>query len=80
MYYTYILLSECRKKTYTGCTDNIQRRLEEHNRGKVKSSRAYRPYSLLYLETYELLMQACQRERYFKTTTGRRELRKRFFS
>ena len=39
MYYVYILLNEAGTRTYTGVSDNVERRLQEHNAGKVQSSR-----------------------------------------
>ncbi|MCJ7772606.1 MAG: GIY-YIG nuclease family protein, partial [Desulfobacterales bacterium] len=38
MYYVYILLNEAKTRTYTGVADNVEKRLEEHNSGRVKSS------------------------------------------
>ncbi|MBW2180018.1 MAG: GIY-YIG nuclease family protein [Deltaproteobacteria bacterium] len=38
MYCVYILLNEAETKTYTGVTDDVEKRLKEHNSGRVKSS------------------------------------------
>ncbi|MBI3602587.1 MAG: GIY-YIG nuclease family protein [Candidatus Omnitrophica bacterium] len=78
MYYVYILLNYDKTHTYTGCTDNVERRLSEHNKGKVKTSKFYMPYTILHVESFNSLSEARQRERYFKTTSGRR-LMKQFF-
>ena len=75
MYYLYILMSEIRKRTYTGVSDDANRRLEEHNAGKVKSSRPYRPYKIIHTESFAELTEARQKERFYKSTTGRRRLR-----
>jgi len=75
MHYVYILISESEKQTYTGCTKNLELRLVEHNSGHVKSSRPYRPYRVLYFEQLESLKEARQRERYFKSTSGRRKIK-----
>lgn len=80
MFYIYILRSVNGKKTYTGSTQNLAERLKAHNTGRVKSSRGFMPYELIYTEEYGSLKEARQRERYFKSTTGRQELKKRFFS
>ncbi|MGE0267496.1 MAG: GIY-YIG nuclease family protein [Candidatus Omnitrophota bacterium] len=80
VYYLYILKSENYPKTYVGSTENLSRRFAEHNRRKVKSSKAFAPYGLIYSEEFCSLKQARQREKYFKSTSGRREIKKKFFS
>ncbi len=75
MYYTYILVSKDGRRTYTGVTSDLKRRFEEHNRGKVKSSKPYRPYEVLHYDCYETLAEATSRERFFKSTQGRRKLK-----
>ena len=75
MFHVYILRSQSGVKTYTGCTNNLERRLSEHNLGKVKSSRPYKPYLLVYSEEFVDLKQARSRERFLKSTSGRREIK-----
>ena len=50
MYYTYILLSIKDNKLYTGSTDDLKRRFEEHNNGKVPSTASRLPFKLIYYE------------------------------
>jgi len=76
MYYVYILMSMDGNRTYVGSTNDVVRRLEEHNRGKVKSSKSYAPYKIFYKETFNSFREARAKEAYFKTTSGRRELKK----
>ena len=76
MYYTYILISQDGRHTYTGSTDNITRRLNEHNGGKVKSSRFYLPYVILHVDEFQSFREARQKEKFYKTTSGRRILKK----
>jgi putative endonuclease len=75
MYYVYILLNEAKSRTYTGVTDDVNKRLAEHNAGKVKSSQPYRPYKVIHIESFETLKEARQKEKYYKSTSGRRRLR-----
>ena len=75
MYYTYILISKSGKRTYTGSTSNLQRRIIEHNRGKVKSSKHFRPYDLLQVEEFNTQKEAKEKELFYKSTIGRRKLR-----
>ena len=75
MFYTYILKSQLNKRTYTGSTSDINRRLGEHNRGKVRSSKAYKPYDILQVEEFQTEKEAKKREAFFKTSSGRKEIK-----
>ena len=75
MYHVYILLNETKTRTYTGVAADVDERLKKHNDGKVLSSRPYRPYDVIHVETYPTLKEARQKERFYKSTTGRRKLR-----
>ncbi len=75
MYYAYILINFDHTKTYTGWTSDIQRRLSEHNSGKNKSSKAYGPYSLVHFEEFQSIKEAMAREKFYKTTSGRRKIK-----
>jgi len=79
MFYVYILINETNTGTYTGVTDDIKRRLKEHNLGKVKSSNPYRPYKVIHMETFATLKEARQKEKFYKSTTGRRKLKQILF-
>jgi putative endonuclease len=72
MNYTYIL--ECRDKSlYTGWTNNIEKRLKEHNEGKgAKYTRGRRPVKLVYLEIFDTKEEAMRRE-FFIKRMGRKE-------
>lgn len=78
MFYVYLLLSEKDQRTYLGSTDNLERRIGEHNAGKNVSTRIRRPLRLIYKESYSNLSEARAREKYFKSRSGRRELKKIF--
>ena len=66
------------KKTYIGTTDNIERRLGEHNSGKSFYTKKYLPWVIVSLEKYETLVKARKREIYLKSGAGRRYLKKLF--
>ncbi|OGI19241.1 MAG: hypothetical protein A3J06_04325 [Candidatus Moranbacteria bacterium RIFCSPLOWO2_02_FULL_48_19] len=76
--YIYILLSLKDYKTYTGSTDNLEKRLKEHHNGKCKATVNRRPLQLIYSEKIDSLDEARKREKYFKTASGRRALKKIF--
>jgi putative endonuclease len=71
MYYTYILRSEINGHLYKGSTDNIETRVEQHNAGMVNYTSKYRPWKLVYFETFQTRSEAMARERFFKTGKGR---------
>ena len=75
MYYVYILLNDAKTRTYTGVTDDVNKRLADHNDGRVKSSQSYRPYKVIHTESFETLSEARQKEKFYKSTTGRRRLK-----
>lgn len=67
MYYIYILKSTKVNRYYIGCTSNIARRLNEHNSGKVSSTKAYSPWILIYTENFEDKSDAYKREKEIKS-------------
>ena len=75
MYYVYILKSTKDQRTYVGYCENVARRLQDHNAGRVDATKRRRPLKLLYTEDAPTLAQAKMRERYWKSGGGRRKLR-----
>lgn len=55
---------------------NLERRLKEHNSGKQKSTKGYLPWKLVYHEQFSTRTEAREREKYFKTGSGREFLKK----
>lgn len=53
MYFVYVLKSEVDGRLYKGLTQNIENRLKEHNNGKMKSTKGYIPWVLVYHEKSE---------------------------
>lgn len=76
MYYVYILRSKKDRKLYTGYSDDLQRRFDEHNKGKVFSTRYRKPFDLIYYEAYKNQQDATIREKFFKTQWGRNYLKR----
>lgn len=75
MHHVYILLNDAKTRTYTGVADDVNKRLAKHNAGKIASSRPYRPYKIIHTESFATLSEARQKEKFYKSTTGRRRLR-----
>ena len=59
---------------YTGQTDDLDRRLAEHNSGMSHSTKHGRNWKLLYSEEYETRIEAVRRERFLKSGVGRNYL------
>jgi putative endonuclease len=79
-YYTYVLLSLKDNEHYIGYTNDLKRRVEEHNSGKNFSTKSRRPFKLIYCEVCLNEDDAKQREEYFKSTIGRRYLSRRLWN
>ena len=62
MFYFYILQSKKDKSYYYGTTDNLKRRLEEHNIGKSKYTKNKAPWKIIHHETFNTLSKARKRE------------------
>lgn len=62
MHYLYILKSLKDNNLYVGSTNDLRRRLTEHNSGKVQSTMSRRPFELKYYEAYTCENDARQRE------------------
>ncbi|MDP2676711.1 MAG: GIY-YIG nuclease family protein [bacterium] len=77
MFYVYFLKLK-NDDLYKGITDDLKRRFDEHKQGRVKSTRNYLPVSLVGYEAYLLKSDAIRREKFLKTTEGRRLLRQQF--
>jgi putative endonuclease len=77
MYYTYILQSINFQRLYIGSTEDLKRRFIEHNKGKVISTKPYRPWKLIYYEAHLTKTLARKSELFYKTGQGRRQLKKK---
>ena len=67
MYKVYVLKSRHKNFHYIGHSGNLPERFTEHNQGKVRSTKAYRPFRLIYTESYATKPEAAKREYYLKS-------------
>ena len=72
---TYVLFSHHDHQLYLGYTTNLERRLKEHNDGKSLSTKGRRPLQLIYCEYHQSKEDAQRREKYFKTTPGKKAIK-----
>ena len=80
LHWVYVLESLKDKKRYIGYTKNLRKRLIQHQQGKIFSTSFRRPLMLIYLEGCLDEEDSKRREKYLKTTGGRRFLAKRLKS
>jgi putative endonuclease len=80
MYYTYVLQSLKDMGFYTGFTENIELRFEQHNKGLVESTKDRIPFKLIYYEACLDQADATRREKYLKSYHGKMFLRTRLKS
>lgn len=77
MYYTYVLRSLTTGNKYTGYTNDLRKRLTQHNAKKSKYTKSRGPYEVMYYEACKNEEDAKARETYLKTGMGKRFLRNR---
>ena len=77
MFYVYVLKSTKDKQFYVGYTNDLEQRILAHEAGKVYSTRRRRPIELIYYEACRQNRDALRREKYLKTTYGKRYIRNR---
>jgi putative endonuclease len=77
MNYVY-LLKLSNGDVYKGLTKDLKRRLSEHTTGSVESTKNYLPFQLIAYEAYLCESDATRRERFLKTTEGRRLFRQQY--
>jgi len=77
MFYVYVLESKKNGNLYMGYTTDLIKRVLEHNQGRNISTRPYMPWQPIYYEACLNKEDAKRREKYFKTSQGRRLLKRR---
>ena len=71
----YIIRSHTTGTFYKGFCEDFERRLADHNAGRVTSTKHGRPWHRHYVETFSNKTEALKRERYFKSRSGYRWLK-----
>jgi putative endonuclease len=77
MYYVYVIQSIKNSEYYTGYTNNLKRRIAEHNNGLVFSTKTRLPFELVYYEASISEKDAKAREKYLKTGMGKKYISNR---
>ena len=76
MFTVYAVRSKSRNYIYIGLTNNLDRRLNQHNKGYNRTTKPYRPFELIYTKEFPDRIQARAHEKYLKSTKGREALKK----
>ena len=71
MFFVYIIESEKNGRYYTGQTDNLDKRIERHNKGRNLSTKAYIPWKLKWWKEYETRAEAIIAENKIKSIKKR---------
>jgi len=67
MHFVYLLYSKDFDSFYIGYTKNLEVRLDQHNSGLTKSTKAKKPWLLVYSELFATQLEALKRERFLKS-------------
>ena len=73
-YFTYVLESLKDGRYYIGQTQDLNKRLEKHNKGYSKYTKPYRPWKLIWYKVFELREDAFQLEQKLKAFKSRQKL------
>ena len=66
MYHVYVLKSDVYKRIYIGSTEDINTRVIQHNLGNTPAKKPYRPWRLIYSETFDSKRESLIREKQIK--------------
>ncbi|MFA5841174.1 MAG: GIY-YIG nuclease family protein [Candidatus Paceibacterota bacterium] len=75
-HYVYILESKQDGELYIGCTNDLKKRIKEHNNGLVFSTKIKKPYRIIHYEAFLNKKDAFLREKWLKTGWGRNQIKK----
>jgi putative endonuclease len=75
MYFVYILQDQITGRLYTGRTENLDRRLKEHQEHKTWTTARMKELRLVFYEAFSAKEDSIRRERYLKSTKGKATLR-----
>lgn len=75
MHFVYVLKSLNKNYIYVGLTNNPERRIKQHQGGKEKTTKPYRPFSVIKIEEFEIRIEERNREKYLKSGIGKEHLK-----
>ncbi len=75
MFYVYVLQSKLTNKCYAGYSSNLKERVKDHFSHSVHTTKRMGALKLIFYEAYLLKSDVQRREKYLKTTKGKRALK-----
>ncbi len=63
---------------YVGFSEDVEKRVIEHNSGKTKSTKGYKPWKLFFTEPYVTRIEAREREKYLKSGIGKEKIKQKW--
>jgi putative endonuclease len=75
-YFVYAIKSEIDGRFYVGFSLDVIKRLNEHNSGKTKSTKGFRPWKIIFTQNCNTRAEARQLEKYYKSGIGKEKLKK----
>jgi len=79
MFFVYIIVSESSGlRFYVGMTQDVEKRLTEHNNGKAKSTKGYTPWKLFFFESFNTRIEARKKEKYYKAGSGKETIKSKW--
>ena len=75
MYYVYVLRSLKDGRLYKGMTQDVEKRLNQHNQGENRSTKGFAPWELVLTKSFDSREKARDYEKYLKSGSGREFLK-----
>ena len=75
MYWVYALKSQVKNYIYVGMTNDLNRRIAEHNAGRGRATKPYLPYKMIYKRQFKTRIETRDHEVYLKSGIGKQLLR-----
>lgn len=76
--YVYVIRSEKDGRFYVGLTSSVKKPVSQHNAGRTRSTKAYRPWKLFFFEECLNRIEARKREKYLKSGYGKQWIKEKF--
>lgn len=79
MFFVYIIVSKSKGlRFYVGMTQNVKKRIAEHNSGRTKSTKGYITWELFFFESYNTRLEAREKEKYYKSGIGKETIKSKW--
>ena len=80
MVFVYVLVSQTDNRLYVGMSGDVNKRLNDHQNGRVRSTKPFRPWIVLHTEAFPDREAAREREKYLKSGYGKQWLKNKYLN